>query len=409
MTSGTFTQYPIDKITVDRANRQRKDLGDLSDLLESIPRIGLINPIVIERDGTLRAGERRLTACRQLGWTAISVQFVDDLDESHLQLLELDENIKRRAITWQEECDAIERYHNLRKGLDPFWTATQTAEALGQSLSAITEKLAVKEEMKNPESLIHKATKFSEARNTANRLASRRATAILDKIDPPPARTVPLLNVDFLDFQKTYTGDKFNFIHCDFPYGINYDKHPGMGTDRTSLGEVYEDSPEIYWNLIAGLHSAMSNIVAESAHLMFWYSMKYHEETKRALTSMGWKVDDFPLVWFKSDNSGILPDPQRGPRRVYETAFMASRGDRKIVQPVANTIASPSTKEIHPTEKPTAVLTHFFRMFVDDTTSIFDPTAGSANAIRAATKATARLGLERDVNFFNMAKEAFYE
>jgi hypothetical protein len=38
--------------------------------------------------------------------------------------------------------------------------------------------------------------------------------------EPPPS----VLNEDFIKWAPTCTGDKFNFIHCDFPYGIDTDK-----------------------------------------------------------------------------------------------------------------------------------------------------------------------------------------
>jgi ParB-like chromosome segregation protein Spo0J len=69
MTSAEFTSFPIDNITVDRAVRQRRQLTNIDQLADSISRTGLINPIVVDKGGNLIAGERRLEACRNLGWT----------------------------------------------------------------------------------------------------------------------------------------------------------------------------------------------------------------------------------------------------------------------------------------------------------------------------------------------------
>jgi DNA modification methylase len=142
---------------------------------------------------------------------------------------------------------------------------------------------------------------------------------------------------------------------------------------------------------------------------MFWFSMDYYQETITQLEAMGWWVNPFPLIWHKSDNMGILPDPTRGPRRIYETCLIASRGDRKIVRAVSNVVSHPTTKTIHMSEKPIGMLTKFMEMFVDEHTALLDPTCGSGNAIRAAEArgAHAVLGLERDTEFFNRAKEAY--
>ena len=152
-----------------------------------------------------------------------------------------------------------------------------------------------------------------------------------------------------------------------------------------------------------------SNVVAEQAHLMFWFPIERHQTTLDALTAMDWRVDPVPLIWHKSDNTGILPDPNRSARRIYETAFMASRGDRKIVQAVGNVIAGQVTKSIHMREKPKPVLRHSFRMFVDESTRMLDPTCGSGNAVAVAEDmgVSSVLGLEIDPEFCERAQAAF--
>lgn len=57
--------------------RYRKDLGDLRSLAESIAEVGLLHPVVVTPDGRLIAGQRRLEACRALGWAEIPVTIVD--------------------------------------------------------------------------------------------------------------------------------------------------------------------------------------------------------------------------------------------------------------------------------------------------------------------------------------------
>ena len=39
-----------------------------------------------------------------------------------------------------------------------------------------------------------------------------------------PTSEIPIITADFTEWAPTYTGQKFAFIHCDFPYGINTDK-----------------------------------------------------------------------------------------------------------------------------------------------------------------------------------------
>lgn len=404
MTSGQFQSFPIQQVFVNREGRQRKAIDDIGELALSIQRVGLINPIVIQHSGELRAGERRWEACKSLGWTHISVQFVEDLSEDELQLLELDENVRRKNLTWQEECDAIDKYHQTRARLDPEWNQTKTADALGMTKEEVGQKIAVQKAIKENNPRVVEAVGFSVARNIVYREAERKKASALAGLEEPKVG-IPLLNADFNEWVKTYDGPAFNFIHCDFPYGIGADKQQ-QGHNIAEHGG-YEDKKTDYFKLLETLERAMVNVVADSAHLIFWFSMSHHATTYSMLEVMGWNVNPFPLIWLKSDNIGLLPDPSRGPRRIYETAFFASRGDRKIIQAVSNAIASPTTAKIHMSEKPLPVLRHFFRMVVDEYSTVLDPTCGSANAIKAASAASSRLGIERDVNFFNLAKEHF--
>jgi len=57
--------------------RYRKDLGDLRPLVDSIAEVGLLHPVVVTPDGRLIAGQRRLEACRLLGWADVPVTVVD--------------------------------------------------------------------------------------------------------------------------------------------------------------------------------------------------------------------------------------------------------------------------------------------------------------------------------------------
>ena len=70
-----MSKLPISKIKV--RNRYRKSLGDIAPLAASIKDVGLLHPIVVRPDCRLIAGERRLAACKRLGWTSVPVTCVD--------------------------------------------------------------------------------------------------------------------------------------------------------------------------------------------------------------------------------------------------------------------------------------------------------------------------------------------
>lgn len=431
MTSGQFTSLPTDSILVDREARQRSTLPELEELAASIANIGLIQPIVVDRSTNLLiAGERRFTAIRDiLNWSHINVQWVEDLTPEQLQLIELEENVKRVPLHWKDKCVAIAQYHNLCAQRDGAWTADKTATSLGISPKEVSARRMVYRALCDGEPLVVAADKYSVARGIMERKTSRAQdgeTALIaaalaptasptEAPDTSPSDTPPsevegpgsclIHHADFGEWYSTYTGPKFNFIHCDFPYGVGADGHHQGASDKFG---GYDDSPDVYWHLLAQLEQLQTeDFVAESAHLMFWFSMEYYAPTRRRLRDLGWTVNRFPLVWFRSDNSGIMPDPQRGGRRTYETAFHCTRGDRRVVQPVSMLYPSPNSKSIHMSEKPLPVLAHFFRMFVDESTIALDPTCGSGNAVAQAllSGASSAIGVERDETFATDAIE----
>jgi ParB family chromosome partitioning protein len=402
MTTGIFETVPIDLIRKSD-DRQRRDLGDLSALALSIRRNGLIHPIVVTRDLMLVAGECRLEASRLAELPTINVQYVEDLPREELEILELEENVKRKELSWQEYNAAVIRYHRMNTSRDPEWSLHQSAEALGMSENYLVRHLLVNREIEIAGSGVQEAPAFTTALNITRRRIERRKADTLSSLIPSsapeveemelPPRPVEFLHANFLEWQASYSGPPFNFIHFDPPYGINYHTQPGQGTVHDTA--VYEDTPEVYFTLLDTLLAA-EHLLAPQCHMMLWFAMDHYEETRRRIQAAGWRIDKRPLIWLHSDNAGILPDVNRGPRWIYDTALMCTRGDRKIASAVANAIASPTTREFHSSEKPLAVLDHFFRMFVDESSHVLDPTAGSAMALRAAEARGARrvLGLE---------------
>jgi len=419
MTSGVFHNVPLDLIMVRRDDRQRRELENIDVLADSIRRLGLIHPVVVTRELELVAGERRYAACTLLGWTAIPVQYVDELEPATLQAIELEENIKRQDISWQDQVRAIRQYHLLRAGQEADWSQADTAQAIGLSRQHTNNMLQVAEELAKGNKMITEAPQLSTATGIVRRAMERKDQQMLDKLHSTfegvnlPKYTLPAESIfvtDFMEWCQSDPGVRFNFIHCDFPYGIEADQFNQGGA--ASHGG-YGDTHETWEQLIMALEITTKRLTSPSCHLMFWYAMRkgdqrLYEPTARALERIGWEINPMPLVWMKSDGAGIIPDPERGPRQIYETCLLGSRGDRKIVRAVANAYAAPTVRERHMSEKPEPMLRHFFGMLVDENTVMLDPTCGSGSAVRAAESLGAKyaIGLEINPEFARLAREA---
>ncbi|WP_051663460.1 ParB N-terminal domain-containing protein [Alicyclobacillus macrosporangiidus] len=97
----------IDKIVVE--GRIRKDFGDLQELADDIRENGLINPPVVTPELRLIAGERRLRACKLLGYEQIEVRVMTVKDYEHQLRLEISENENRKEFTFSERVEWARR------------------------------------------------------------------------------------------------------------------------------------------------------------------------------------------------------------------------------------------------------------------------------------------------------------
>src|SRR5438477_11957971 len=105
--------------------RREFDRADLAELETSLVSSGLLQPITVRRRGDafeLIAGERRLRAATNIGWTEIAA-IIRDLDDRTMLVLALVENLQRSNL------NAVEEAQGYRRLIDDFkLTQQQVAE-----------------------------------------------------------------------------------------------------------------------------------------------------------------------------------------------------------------------------------------------------------------------------------------
>lgn len=460
-------------------DRQRKEnVQDVEDLKQSIAAIvarhpestGIIQPLVVRMvDGVARlvAGERRLRAAIELNRPEVPVRYFNELSHEEAEIIELEENVKRKDLLWRDHARAIGRIHLLYQQRHRGWKIEQTAEAISLHPAHLRKVLHVFDALETGR--VDRAESIEQAYNMLHRFSERKAEAIVGNLmaqgaaifaaapppptayvappasthvtsadtitttaavaiagagatvvpfapNPPPivvalppAPQAPILCTNFVEWVQSYEGPKFSLIHCDFPYG-NY-----KGGDSTSLNsmeteEFYDNDENVYWTLLDALAQNLDRIMSYSAHMMFWFNMNFYTETVKRLRSTGLFVHDHPLIWHKTGGPGglgVVPGTAvTYPRRTYDTALLAVRGQRPLAKPGMNSYAAPTAgNKIHPSQKPEPMLRFFLSMLVDETTTMFDPTCGSAAALRAAEDLGAKyiLGIEMDPNYAALA------
>ena len=118
----------------------RREFGEeqLQELAASIQQHGILHPVVVrpkESGFELVAGERRLRACRLLGWERIPA-VIRELSDAEVAEIALIENLQREGLSFFEEAEGYRRL------LEEFGlTQEELARRLGKSQSAVANKL----------------------------------------------------------------------------------------------------------------------------------------------------------------------------------------------------------------------------------------------------------------------------
>jgi ParB family chromosome partitioning protein len=142
MGEGIGRMFRITAITANQ-DQPRSTLGDLSDLMTSIQKHGVLEPLLVRRraDGLyqLVAGERRFHAAMQAGLSEVPCIEIAVSDEQALEIA-LVENLQRQDLTAFEEAEG---FHTLITKYAH--THERVAEAVGRSRVTVTETLKLLE------------------------------------------------------------------------------------------------------------------------------------------------------------------------------------------------------------------------------------------------------------------------
>jgi ParB/RepB/Spo0J family partition protein len=173
--------------------RRRTDCGDISALAAGIKRVGLIEPIVIDRmdNGFFRlvAGSRRLRAVRQLKWARIPAVLKDALSAAEMRDIELEENENRKGLT------AAERRRTFASAKRIVESAKQAKKTLPR-VGRVSKRSVGQHRSRHPPrpSPLHLERLANRSNAPSSRLNSRNAISGLQSevsVRAPPPRASP--------------------------------------------------------------------------------------------------------------------------------------------------------------------------------------------------------------------------
>jgi DNA modification methylase len=418
------------------SERQRKtfDLEAGQDLAASISDIGLLSPIILSAGTILVAGERRTRAISDIydlggrisfGGSVLDpgmVPFIDlgDLDPITAKTVELDENIKRLDLTWQDRTRAtaelmeLKRLIAQRDDLPP-----PTYEDLAKELHDIPRRIDVAntredvllaKHLENP--LIAKAKTAREAfailrkeeKDRENKDYGERLAGGLETL------THKLVQANCVDWLESQPDEQFAVICTDPPYGMDAHEFGDAG-QAGSFGEHgYEDSADNLLELIGLLPAELFRVAMKDAHLYLFCDIDMFHVWEDALKAAGWRVHRTPLIWYKP-SAFRCPWPDYGPQRKYELILYAIKGSRETNMLKGDVLTIPPDPNLgHHAQKPVELFAELLARSVRPGETVLDPFCGSGPIFPAAHGLKCKaVGIELDTRFIGIAGKRIEE
>lgn len=409
-------QIPIDKIRV--GYRFREKFEDIESLATSISRFGLLNPIVVDEDNNLIAGERRLKAHQLLGKQEIEVKFKKDLTDLEKKEIELEENIQRKAFTWQEEVMAKKAIHTLKQEIhgagvkgrkaEGAWGMRDTAKALGESLGTVTMDVQLARGLKAFPELQKENSKTTAYKKLKLKQKAILNQALMEKMKERGVLDHPdIIHGSCLEYMAKMEPESVDLILSDPPYGIDMANSQTMG--RQASNDVkFEDGEFETLDLLDKAFALMYKVLKTDRHMYIFGGIDKVPMLIKLLEKHGFEVHRLPLIWDKG--SGSYPSQMTTYVHSYEIFLHVWKGKHRKLNGTPRDVfqikRTPSNKKIHPTEKPTELLRDLINLSSLPGETVFDPFAGSGSTLIAAKETNRRvIGVElNDIYYKNICE-----
>jgi len=417
-------------------NRQRREFDEkkLQELADSIATHGLLHPIVLRSDGhTLAAGERRYRAMvslhdKNIPFTCngtrvdedeIPYTILDELDELSLREVELEENVVRQDLTWQEHAKAIADLHRLRtdkhgeysKSTLSGWSATDTAteiagrDAKKHEIQQVTQALQLEEFLDDP--IVAAARNPKEALKLIKEEKKRAKRVQLAKDFDAATSVHTLFHGDCYEIlsDDSYK-ESFDVILTDPPYGVDINKITFWDGDKHD----YDDSDAAFTRVCEDFASLAFRVAKPQAHSYIFCDIRRFTELFVAFELAGWSCWPMPIIWAKG-NTGSFPNADYGPRRTYEAILYANKGRRPVTAMYTDVIGVNNPgRSVHPAAKPVDLYLNLLRRSVYPGDTVLDAFAGGGPIFPAATELKCiATGIEQSEKYYHLAVEALNE
>lgn len=410
--------------------RQRKDFDGekLAELMDSISKNGLLQPIVVRNGDTLVAGERRLRAVTLLaemgeGYRCagadVSAGFVAAVDFGTLDPLaaeeaELEENTCRVDLTWQERASATSRLADLRRKQAlllgrPVPAVGQIAEEVrgssdGRNHEDTRRELILAPHLADPE--IAKAKSLKEGFEILKRREEVKKNVEHAKVIGATYSKdqLQLIKGDCIEWMASQPDGQFDVIVTDPPYGINAQDFGDADGRLKSQTHVYDDSVESWRVLMGRCSREWYRLARSEAHLYVCCDVDRFVELKGILGDDGWECHRTPIVNYKRDGARV-PWIYWGPQRKWELVLYAMKGKKPVTKIYPDVIETTGDENLgHGAQKPVELYRNLLARSCMAGNKVLDTFAGTGTVLAAAWELRLQaVAVEADENYYGIA------
>lgn len=436
---------PLSEIEVRKRQRSEVPAAHKKELRASILQVGLLHPIVCWQDGpkwVLSAGECRFRTIEEMAAEKIPFRHggtdvplgsipVTPLSENLKEIAfeaELDENVRRLDLSWQDKARAYSDLHTMRLAANPQQTLAETKAELvsmnapslhsGQPMKTANRNAAEIREAQVIAENLHD-DKVAQARNPREALQYiyRRDEAKIQAVilqrtaaDAIKNSSIKLIHGGMEDHLPQIAAGSVDLVFADPPYGVA--ANTGGFRQRSAVHHNYEDTPEIARDLLLLILTEGWRITKPMANILVFGNINTFPLFKTMAGKLGWVPFDRPLTWVKSESEGMAPWGGSGPRITTEHIFYATKGQRGMrVSPVdvLDVRRVARNERVHGAQKPVELLKQLIDCCTMPGDLVVDPCCGTASTLKACQELKrSAIGIEKDQDYYTQAFAALY-
>lgn len=403
--------------SISHKDRVRVDFGnkdEWEDFKADIEKNGLISAIAVKKVDDdwfeLLAGGRRLRACTELGHSHINATvYTGEIDETDMKVIELNENIKRKNLSLEEEVKSKKtildlmtaKYGERRGGSGKGVSQAMIATMLGESpanfsrdiqLAQVIDVLPILKTAKNKSeayNFLKKGIKEHKEEKAVAKIKDEIKSETKAKDLSPKDYLISNYKLgDFFEGIKNANSGMCSLVEIDPPYGVDLKKVKR----KESISDVTEDynevPPEEYKAFMINTLKEAYRVTKDNGWMILWFGPEpWFEQIYQWATEVGWLGNRLPGIWVKGQGQTMQPESYLA--NSYEMFFYFKKTkEAKIFKPGRANVftykpVSP-TKKTHPTERPIELIQDIISTFVSKGTIICCPFLGSGNTLLAA-------------------------